>query len=107
RGPVLAGPGLAGVQAAPAARPVAPAGAVPAGLVRHLGVRGGPGGGRRLDDADAGLLVGVLLPRGAARRPGDRGPGLLLVRGPAAGPRHSRVRAAGAAPVGPAAGDRD
>ena len=46
-GRLLAGAGLEGLQAAPAARPVAAAGAVAAGRLRHRGLRGGPGRGRR------------------------------------------------------------
>ena len=107
RGALLAGAGLEGLQAAPAARAVAPAGQFAPCRRRHRGVRGGAGRGRRRHDADARLLVELLLHRGAQGRPGDPGPRLSLVRGPVPRPRHPQLRPPRQAPEHPAAGHRD
>ena len=105
--PLLAGPGLEGLQAPPAARPLAPARLRAPGRLRHRGVRGGQGSDRRRHDADARLLVVLLLHRRPQGRPGDHGPRLPLVRGPVPHPRHAQLRPARQAPEHPAARHRD
>ena len=61
---------------------------------RHQGLRGGAQGGRRRLHGDAQFDLELPLRGGAQGRPGDRGDGVLLVRGPARRPGHLQLRQA-------------